>query len=204
MPGDLATGADTYMRLPLFVLIQAAAWAIPAIPVTVRGGPEASSFFVARAKHFASELLAGAGVPIRWVNRHEPGAIVITLEHSAAFDGDPGPLGAARLYEGTRIRISLPRLRAIRRDRGAAELLAYVMVHEIAHILQAVDIHAPEGIMKAKWGPAEFRDIAVRRLRFSTTDIARMQDGLARRKNIRAGITNPVTDSALLKRRTLP
>lgn len=187
------------MKRLLFVLFQTAVWAAPVVPVVIRGGPDTSAFFVARAKHVAVGLLEDAGVRIRWVNRAEPGAIVITLDPSAAT-----ALGSARLYEGTNIRISLPRLRTLAREKHMGELLAYVMVHEIAHILQAVDLHAAEGIMKAKWGPAEFRAMAGRQLRFTATDIALLQDGLARRKNIRARNTNPDVDSALLQRRKLP
>jgi hypothetical protein len=60
-------------------------------------------------------------------------------------------------------------------------LLAHVLVHEIAHILQGVSRHSKTGIMKATWGPEDYFQMRTKPLEFTDEDVALIHRGLAAR-----------------------
>jgi hypothetical protein len=73
----------------------------------------------------------------------------------------------------------------IQKKMGNAEaprLLAYVLAHEIAHVLQGVDSHSPTGIMKADWDGGDYFDMSRGRVKFTPSDIRLIRLGLAARK----------------------
>ena len=55
-------------------------------------------------------------------------------------------------------------------NAGAA-LLAYVLVHEIGHVLSGVAVHTPAGVMRARWSPEDIHLIATHRLELSADDV---------------------------------
>ena len=60
-------------------------------------------------------------------------------------------------------------------------LLAYVLVHEIAHILQGVARHSETGIMKARWTAEDYQQMWLARFTFEPRDIWLIQRGLRSR-----------------------
>jgi hypothetical protein len=66
-------------------------------------------------------------------------------------------------------------------------LLTYVLVHEITHILQAVSRHSQTGIMKAHWSPSDQYDISVNTLRFAPEDVELIHLGMEVRR-ARSGV----------------
>jgi len=58
-------------------------------------------------------------------------------------------------------------------------VLAHVMVHEIAHVLQGVCRHSDSGIMKAEWSPRELREMSFKALPFAREDVGLIYLGLA-------------------------
>jgi hypothetical protein len=59
-------------------------------------------------------------------------------------------------------------------------LLAHVMVHEIAHILQGVYRHSDNGVMKAVWTGQDYSQMRVGALPFAPEDVELIHLGLAR------------------------
>lgn len=55
------------------------------------------------------------------------------------------------------------------------------MVHEITHILEGVNDHSPEGIMKARWTDADIKGMIVKPLSFAPRDVRLIHIGLADR-----------------------
>jgi len=53
---------------------------------------------------------------------------------------------------------------------STGSLLGAAMAHEIGHVLMRSTEHSAAGIMKARWGQAEFRLLACNRLQFSVED----------------------------------
>jgi hypothetical protein len=85
------------------------------------------------------------------------------------------------VFEGVHIRIFVDHVaeNAHRLAPLGTFLLAHVMVHEITHMLQGVNRHSQEGIMKATWTQAEIQRMVVSPLSFAPEDIRLIHVGLA-------------------------
>ena len=133
-----------------------------------------------RAKLIATSIFASIGVPVVWrsgVIRQlgGEGAVSIEMQLDAEMGAQfrPGSLGYAVPYvnSGTRIHVFIDRVLKDKIPTGmAGNLLGYVMVHEIAHVLQGVDRHSAEGIMKANWDEHDHHAIFLRKLPFAAID----------------------------------
>jgi hypothetical protein len=64
---------------------------------------------------------------------------------------------------------------------SVCKILGGAMAHEIGHVLLGSKEHSAQGIMKACWGPAEFRLLACNRLLFTPENSAAMRAGAYRR-----------------------
>jgi hypothetical protein len=93
----------------------------------------------------------------------------------------PGALAFARPYQGTYIEVFYDRVCAIAQPEVKQHVLAYVLVHEITHILQGIARHSETGIMKAHWTDDEFQSMRFDALAFTAEDIRLVQEGLRTR-----------------------
>jgi hypothetical protein len=139
---------------------------------------------VYRAQALAAKMFTAIGVAIRW--RH-PGhtcpveAIVIDQATDTPKDYLSGALGYALPYEGTHIRIFYDRLiQFVTRER-APPILAHIMVHEIAHILQGTDRHSRGGVMKARWDREDYWRMPGNPLEFTEYDVLLIHLGIDQR-----------------------
>jgi len=57
-------------------------------------------------------------------------------------------------------------------------LLGHAMAHEIGHVLFGTAEHAPDGIMKARWGEPDYRRAAMGFLKFSPSQRAAIRGRL--------------------------
>jgi hypothetical protein len=141
----------------------------------------------AGAKQTAGEVLRRAGVTIAW-QRPGPRAL-----------GVPGTWLRIRLVEETSdgrpaaaLAVSYPYARCSReitvyldRVREASDgathestLLAYVLVHEITHVIQGVNRHSESGVMKARWSEKDRTAMYGNRLGFENVDVQLIRQGL--------------------------
>jgi hypothetical protein len=149
---------------------------------------------VAQARGIASEMFAPVGVKLDWrcPKSGPQGTIVISLA-TGSENLKPGELAYALPYEGTHIVIFYNRVRKIGPSRIAG-VLAHVIVHEIAHILQGFPRHSATGIMKARWDANDFSYMDWKTLRFTDDDIDLIQRGLDAREARSAGATLMVSN----------
>ena len=63
----------------------------------------------------------------------------------------PGALAFATPYDRTHITVFYDRVELAVHANTVPALLAHVLAHEIAHVLQSIKRHSEEGIMKARW-----------------------------------------------------
>ena len=154
----------------------------PARAVLVCMNPGANASPVYRAEMTASQVIANAGVKLRW--EADPRscaapkqAIVITLVENTPVDHHPGAMAYAMPYERTTIVVFHDRIQAV----GVPALLAHVLVHEIVHILQGVASHSTTGMMKAKWNAADYSEMHRKLLDLSADDVVLIHNGLATR-----------------------
>jgi hypothetical protein len=137
------------------------------------------------AKKVASNMFASAGVHITWQagqpESHRSPVIVLSLTSKTPENFPPGIFAYAQVFEGVHIRIFVDHVaeNAHRLAQLGTLLLAHVMVHEITHMLQGVNGHSQEGIMKAIWTQAEIQRMIVSPLSFTPEDIHLIHAGLA-------------------------
>lgn len=134
---------------------------------------------ILRAKQTASEILARIDVKLDW--RRDPRSctlpsrgVTITLSEQTEPTFHRGELAYAMPYEKTTIVVFYDRVKA----RGVPPLLGYVVVHEIAHMIEGTNEHAEDGIMKSRWGDADYAEMRRERLLFTNRDITLIHNGL--------------------------
>lgn len=151
--------------------------------VNVCAEPFVSGVQLSAARITASDLFARIGIRLIWrVTTHCPaGAIQIRFSTATPENLNRGALAYALPYEGTHIVIILDRVMRIPPKDRMQIFLAYVMAHEITHVLQAVSRHSDTGLMKAHWDEADYFDIVRGKLTFTRDDIDLIYMGVARR-----------------------
>ena len=136
----------------------------------------------------ASEIFRRIGVEIDWHTGDScpPFGEVIRISFSFVTPDTlrGGALAYAHPYEGTRIVVfydrvcQQARVRCLRMHR----LLAYVLAHEIAHLLEGISRHSATGIMKAQWTTDDILPMRRGALCFSQEDVELIGLGLAARQ----------------------
>jgi hypothetical protein len=101
----------------------------------------------------------------------------VTLVVQGDDEDHPRALAYAQAFEGRHIRVLYDRVLKMGPDRVVA-VLAYVLVHEIAHVLQRTDLHSDTGIMKRRWNDADFALMQRAALYFTDTDVLLIHQGL--------------------------
>ena len=137
---------------------------------------------VIRARETASEMFAAIAVKLDWrCPKSGQGTIVISLNMDTPANRKPGELAHTSPKEGTHIVICSDCVREVRPNKFSL-VLAHVMVHEVAHILQGISRHSTSGVMKARWDSDDFLQMAWAPLPFTDVDIDLIQRGLDARE----------------------
>jgi hypothetical protein len=158
------------------------------LAVYVRAAIGDSSLFpiLMRAQGVASGMFATAGLQINWrmgrAKESEPGRpILIDFTSNTPETFYKGALAYALVFEGDHIRVFYDRIKDPNRPHETVMLLAHVMVHEIAHLLEGVDGHSEHGIMKAFWTPDDDGQLVYQPLPFDPADVLLIRKGLVNR-----------------------
>lgn len=136
------------------------------------------------AEPLASRLFADIGLRIVWHRDDrrcigERGAILIRLVYQSQPRERPRAFAYALPYGGQRrIVVFYDRVKRVAGEGWAPRLLAYVLAHEITHVLQVSDRHAATGIMKAVWDADDIYAIDCGTLRFTPVDVFLIDRGL--------------------------
>ena len=137
------------------------------------------------AEKLAQKMFAGIGVETEWPQRgnscSKSGDIVITLSYQTPASKLPGAFAYSLPYEGRHIVVFWDRVLRKVPSSVAPILLAHVLVHEIAHILQGVNRHSETGVMKAAWNPDDYFQMRKKPLEFTEEDVALIHRGMAAR-----------------------
>jgi hypothetical protein len=137
---------------------------------------------VSQAQKLAAEMFAGIGVNIEWPHGRTPcpreNAIVVSLSYHTAENDHPDAWAYALPYEGAHIVVFWDRIQQKMPVGRAQILLAHVLVHEIAHILQGVSRHSDTGIMKARWSDGDIFQMMKKPLSFTPYDVIVIRRGM--------------------------
>ena len=136
------------------------------------------------AVYLANKMFATIGIRLDWRSGEPPHTsstrpIAVELATDTPANLLPGALGSAMPYEGVHIRVFYDRIRSDVVPRSV--LLAHVLVHEIAHILQESDQHSESGVMKAVWTHPDYVRMRTEPLSFTPGDVKLIQLGVASR-----------------------
>jgi hypothetical protein len=151
---------------------------------------------MATAQGLATQMFAGIGVDVEWHGGIPPagkkGAIAIELVTHTKVSLHPDALAYTRPYEGIHIQILWNR---VKMTPCPSKLLAHVMVHEITHILEGIDRHSEEGVMKGRWNEADFEAMGFKPLPFAPEDVMIIHAGLKARNS---GVMAPATQGEMM------
>jgi hypothetical protein len=137
------------------------------------------------AQSEASKLLARAEVRVEWMHGRacqSGDAIQVHLTVQTPDNLLPGALAFCRPTARDDIRILYDRVQAMVSPAHEPQLFAYVLAHEIVHILEGTARHSATGIMKAQWTPEDYSDIASGKLTFASEDIELVHGGVIGRQ----------------------
>ena len=147
----------------------------------------ATPFVVTQAELKASRMFADIGVKIEWLHGRrdcqvprEQTILVRMLQDSPATLRR-GVLAYALPYEGVHVEVFYDRVVKMMEAQRRSGVLAHVLVHEVAHILQGVDRHSGEGLMKAHWDENDYMQMSSKALPFTQVDVELIQRGLETR-----------------------
>ncbi|HEV2198706.1 MAG TPA: hypothetical protein VGR73_02715 [Bryobacteraceae bacterium] len=158
-----------------------------------------------RAREMASKMFSGVGVTLDWRHNCPADSIRISLSDQSLAGRLPNAFAYALPYEGTHIVIFYDRVEHVSQPSRRPSLLAHVLVHEITHILQGVERHSAEGVMKANWDGGDYSAMTWKPLAFTPEDIVLLHNGLARRSaqanlpRLTANLENNSASSATLQ-----
>jgi hypothetical protein len=146
-----------------------------------------------RAEIITAKMFAGIEIKIEWLDpSHCPaGAIRVGFPADTPAELSPRSLAYALPYEGTHIVIFYDRIVHTMEARDVPALLAHVMAHEITHVLQGVNRHSREGVMKARWNREDYTQMAWKPLPFAQEDIDLIYRGLTARERRSSGEVAP-------------
>jgi hypothetical protein len=135
------------------------------------------------ATELAKQIYARIGVRVDWRSTRSCPAdsILVYLRDDTPDTLLPGALGYARPSDGMNVEIFCDRILKTVEPRLAPILLAHVLVHESAHILQGIARHSPTGMMKPRWNHTDYAQMAVGWLPFAPLDVTLIYEGMDRR-----------------------
>ena len=171
----------------------------PEVLVCLEPIAQASTSTTYLAEAETSKLLARAAVHVEWIHGRacrSSAAIQVHLTIQTPGNLLPGALAFCQPAARDDIRVLYDRLQAMVSPAHEPHLLAYVLAHEIAHILEGTGRHSATGIMKAQWTPEDYSDIASGKLTFASEDIELVHGGvIARQTHLSAATHESFTET---------
>jgi hypothetical protein len=158
---------------------------------------DAEQFVVAQAEDITAHIFAGIGIHLEWYhdNRHcktPPPEFLNVVMSSAPESQQPGVLAYSHLHNNPYIEVFYNRVLHIAEPPSVPKLLAHVLAHEIAHLLEDTGRHSDAGIMKAHWNQSDISHMAFEPMSFTAVDASLIRQGsLIRQEMLQREITAP-------------
>jgi len=137
-----------------------------------------------QAMALAKKIYAGIGVELQWNFKPRScptDGIVVNMAEDTPAQLHPGALGGSTPYEGVHMEVFYDRVLEKAEPKAVPILLAHVLVHESAHILQGTVQHSETGMMKARWDWHDFLDMLWKPLPFASRDVTLIYMGMDKR-----------------------
>ena len=132
-----------------------------------------------KGQEVASQILAEAGVMLRWVDcpceKPRPDATTLSLRiipklfgaRSSTFRSDHLGFAAATEEGGVLATVFYDRIQSVGKGSDLSHLLGLATAHELGHLLLGSKAHTTEGIMRPQWTRKLLRDTRPGHFRFT-------------------------------------
>src|SRR5688500_15262167 len=136
---------------------------LPAIHLEMNNDADVSAAILKESQDKVAQIFADAGLGVEWTEtgpRFTVHIVPIALGYRRASSPVMG--AALRNRSGATARIFFNEVKDFARTRNidVSTLLAYVIAHEIGHLLLPYVPHSATGVMKAEWDKALVREAA--------------------------------------------
>jgi hypothetical protein len=149
---------------------------LPAIHLQMDDDAGVAAATLEKAQDGVTRIFAAAGLEVQWVQTAPRFTVqIVTRSLGYARAASPVMGVALRTAGGASARIFLTQVQdfARRCHVDVSTLLAYVIAHEVGHLLLRMP-HSATGLMKADWDPALVREAAAGSLTFTDAQVQRI------------------------------
>ncbi|MBV9500973.1 MAG: hypothetical protein JO138_16510 [Acidobacteriaceae bacterium] len=165
----------------------------PPVKATVIICLQSDPHFQFGIRPLASAMFGNIGVRIDWRELDScpegVGAIRVSASYNSRGSHKLQTLAYAQPF-GDSIVVFPDRINELNRA-GGPSVLAHVLVHEIAHMLEGIPRHSSSGIMKERWNDHDYQEMRRKPLHFAPDDIELIYSGLKARQSRIAGTLAP-------------
>lgn len=149
-----------------------------ALDLEMRNDAQVPADILAKSQDEVERIFSRAGIAVRWTGTL-PRLTVHIVPYVLGYDRAASPvMGVAlRSPHGATARIFYRRVQTFARFQNAdlGTILAYVMAHEVGHVLMPGNAHSLTGVMQAEWDKALVRQATRGLLTFTGEQAARMR-----------------------------
>jgi hypothetical protein len=150
---------------------------LPAIHLQMDNDAEVPAAILKESQGEVARIFADAGLGVEWTETG-PRFTVQIVTSALGYAGASSPVMGVALHRagGATVQIFFKQVQEFARTRhvDVSALLAYVIAHEIGHLLMPRMPHSATGLMKADWDRALVREVTARSLTFTDAQIKRI------------------------------
>jgi len=148
------------------------------IDLQMRNEARVPAHVLEQSQDEVARIFADAGLAVRWTGTAPQFTVHIVsqvLGYARALSPVMGV--ALRRANGSQARVFFRQVQDFARTCHVdwSTMLAYVIAHEIGHLLLPGDAHSPTGVMQAGWDKALVHDVARGSLTFTEAQAARIR-----------------------------
>jgi hypothetical protein len=156
--------------------------AAPAIKVCVESSV-LTPFVLIRGESIATQIFRNIGIGLSFVNRTkcaEPtsGSTTVLVSTGEPPRNFPGALAYTRIAE-RRSTVFFDRVEYTVEPLIVPSLLGHVLAHEIAHVVEGINRHSAEGVMKSHWDHDDYMRMYPNLLPFAPEDVKLIRAGMS-------------------------
>jgi hypothetical protein len=149
---------------------------------------DAEHFVVTQAEDIAARMFSDIGIHLEWYHddRHcknpPENFLVVMLSSGAPENKAPGALAFSLLHTNPHIQVFYNRILKTVEPLAVHKLLAHVLAHEIAHMLEGTGRHSGSGLMRAHWDTPDLHQMSYKPMAFTPLDASLIRSGLSQRQ----------------------
>jgi hypothetical protein len=151
---------------------------LPTIDLQMRNDAGVAAHVLEKSRAEVTRIFASAGVAVRWTET-APRVTVDIVGQVLGYARAASPvMGVAlRKANGPTAQVFFRQVQQFAHAHRIeiSTMLAYVIAHEIGHLLLPANAHSPTGVMQAGWDRALIRDAASGSLTFTEPQAARIR-----------------------------